>query len=187
MSLSPHHKKCKRYDTPGEAHELTFSCYLNQSFLTDDRTRYYLVDAINKAKIKHQFDLWAYVFMLEHVHLLIWPTQNVYSTSEILKSIKQSVSRRAIGYIRKHNPGKLHLMATNQKYGKYRFWQDGGGYDRNMRTRVALINSVEYIHNNPVRRGLVANPGDWKWSSFLQWEGYQEGLLQINLDSFPQT
>ena len=51
----------------------------------------------------------------------------------------------------------------------FRFWQEGGGYDRNLRTPDAVVTAAEYVHNNPVKRGLCATPADWKWSS---WKHY---------------
>ena len=67
----------------------------------------------------------------------------------------------------------------------YRFWQDGGGYDRNIRDQDELTRFVEYVHNNPVRRGLVARPEEWYWSSARDWLTEQEGPVQIDKDSFP--
>ena len=53
----------------------------------------------------HDFDLWAYVLMPEHVHLLIYPKADDYSISAILTDIKQPVTRKALKYIRTHSPG----------------------------------------------------------------------------------
>jgi putative transposase len=68
-------KHCKRYNDPGHAHELTFTCFKNQPFLAKDRARSWLAEAIALARRKHSFHVWSYVFMPEHVHLLIWPTR----------------------------------------------------------------------------------------------------------------
>ncbi|NOZ23829.1 MAG: hypothetical protein GXP25_22350, partial [Planctomycetes bacterium] len=159
MSDSPTFRKTvTHFNEPGHAHELTFSCFQRRSFLTKDRTRQYLAEAILKAKQKHQFDVWAYVFMPEHVHLLIWPRKDGYSISQILRSIKQSVSRRAIRYLRRNNPDGLNQLATGEARRPYRFWQAGAGYDRNVTSRDALLKMIDYMHNNPVRRGLVEAP-----------------------------
>jgi putative transposase len=91
-----HRKKCRRYNFPGDAHELTFSCYRHRAFLSSNRTCRYLVDSIVRAKQKYEFDLWAYVFMPNHAHLLVYPRKQDYSVSQILLSIKQSVSRKAV-------------------------------------------------------------------------------------------
>ena len=47
----------------------------------------------------------------------------------------------------------------------FRFWQEGGGYDRNLRSEVAILAAIDYIHENPVRRGLCKPSADWRWSS----------------------
>jgi len=180
----PIRKTCRRYNDPYDAHELTFTCFRKQPFLGKDRTRRYLSEAILRARQMHHFDVWAYVFMPEHVHLLIWPTEEAYSISEMLRSIKQSVSRRAITYLRKHNPDGLRRLATGQKHAPYRFWMDGGGYDRNVRRHETTQKMLEYIHNNPVRRGLVTSPEEWYWSSAREWEGIGPGPVPVDKESF---
>jgi putative transposase len=47
----------------------------------------------------------------------------------------------------------------------FRFWQEGPGYDRNLNSESAVLASIDYIHANPVRRGLVEQARQWKWSS----------------------
>lgn len=158
-------KLCHRWNWVGHAHELTFSCYLNRPFLSKERTCRYLVDAINASRVKHDFDLWAYVFMSDHVHLVIHPRREHYSIAQILRSIKQPASRRALEYLRRNNPNGLRLLATNQRDEPYRFWQKGGGYDRNITKVETLLQSVRYLHNNPVRKGLVQTPAEWRYSS----------------------
>ena len=182
-----HRKRCHRYDFAGNAHELTFSCFRSRRFLKSERTCGYLIDAIIAAKAKHAFDLWAYVFMPEHVHILICPRQETYSIAEILRAIKQPVSRQALIYLRTNRPEGLKWLATGQQRSPYHFWQAGGGYDRNM-TSVPMINeAVQYIHENPVRRGLVSHPSEWRYSSARDWEtGVSTGLL-IDFDTFPRA
>jgi len=47
----------------------------------------------------------------------------------------------------------------------YRFWQRGGGYDRNLWEPRHVWSAIDYIHANPTRRGLCERPEDWPWSS----------------------
>jgi len=143
-----------------------------------------MAQAITNAKGKHGFHLWAYVFMPEHVHLLIWPAREAYSISDILGTIKQSVSRKAMTWLRENTPGGLRCLATGRKDKPWRFWQEGGGYDRNVRNGKALIEMMGYIHNNPVRRGLVARPEDWKWASAQDWSELRPGAVPIDKESF---
>ena len=90
---------------PGHAHELTFSCFRGYAFLQAERTCQWLADAINEARQECDFSLWAYVFMPEHVHLLIRPNRKIYDISTVLKAIKQPVGIKAVKYLRKHCAG----------------------------------------------------------------------------------
>ena len=180
-------KTCKRYNDPGHAHALTFSCFGRQAFLSKDGSRHWFVDAVDRARSKHGFHVWAYVIMPEHVHLLVWPPEPVYDISEILNSIKQSVSKRALLYVRLHAPAFLKRMEDRQPNGQvhYRFWQRGGGFDRNVVEPNAAYHEIEYMHNNPVRRGLCLHPEDWLWSSAADYAGLRTGPLKINRESVP--
>ena len=185
MSNAEHRKTRKVYNNPGEAHELTFSCFQRRKFLCKDRTRQFFVKAVESARITHGFHLWAYVIMPEHVHMIVFPPHETYDVSAIQKSIKQSVSGKAINYLKRENTDGLKLLDTGLKKEPYHFWMAGGGYDRNVITYPTLKHMVNYIHNNPVRRGLANDPSDWKWSSFNEWRVPGFGPLSLDLDSFP--
>ena len=60
-------KKVQHFDEAADAHFLTFSCYRRLALLSKDRPRLWLVDAIDDARGKHRFDLWAWGFMPEAV------------------------------------------------------------------------------------------------------------------------
>jgi putative transposase len=161
------YKACQRWNNPGDAHELTFSCYRRYPLLSKDRTRDWMLAAIRQAREKHAFDLWAYVVMPEHVHLLIRPRGSSYDISSILRSLKWPVAHRALGYLRKRAPGWIVRLTERDEVSRpsAHFWQPGGEFDRNAdRDRTALA-IVEYIHFNPVRRELARAPEDWRWSS----------------------
>mgnify|MGYP006876301261 CR=1 FL=1 len=51
------------------------------------------------------------------------------------------------------------------------FWQSGGGYDRNISESRTLMSMMDYVHQNPSRRGLVERAADWRWSSAGWYEG----------------
>jgi putative transposase len=183
----PHRKRCKRYNTPGHSHYLTFSCFQRKPFLSGARSRQWLVDAITLARITHQFHLWAYVVMPEHAHLLIFPTGESYDISRIFTTIKQSVAKTAIAYVRNNAPDFLEQMSDRQPNGKVisRFWQRGGGYDRNLWTPRDVWEKIDYIHNNPVKRNLSATPTEWAWSSAGDFAGTQ-GPLPIDFETIPK-
>jgi putative transposase len=180
-------KTCHRENTPGDAHALTFSCFKNRPFLNRDRSRRWLLDALAKARDKHGFELWAYVLMPEHVHLLIYPLCDEYSISGILLDMKRPVARQAVRFVRAQAPSFLKMMRDEQPNGEvaYRFWQRGGGYDRNLVNTKTVHATIDYIHANPVRRGLADTPEDWPWSSARFFAGRDDYVLAPDVDSMP--
>ncbi len=109
-------KRCVRLNIPGHAHALTFSCYRRYPLLMDRIVSGFLETAISNAMAKHNFSVWAFVFMPEHVHLLIKPDQKVYDISAIKKSICQSSSRRSINHYKSSAPEMIDLLCTIQKH-----------------------------------------------------------------------
>jgi hypothetical protein len=69
----PHRKRVKHYHDPGDLHELTFSCYRRLKLLTSDAWRTNLARSIDAAMLAWSMQLVAFVFMPEHVHLLVLP------------------------------------------------------------------------------------------------------------------
>lgn len=185
--VSIKHKTCRRFNDPGHAHELTFTCFRGLPLLSRDRSRLWLIDAIARARERHAFDLWAYVIMPEHVHLIVCPRRDDYDVSRILTAIKWPVSRWALDYLRSHAPSWIERLTDRQPNGRpaVRFWQRGGGYDRNIRSERTLYDMIRYVHDNPVRRGLVAQAADWRWSNAAWYDGERNVPLTINDESLP--
>ena len=73
MSL-PHRKRCKSYNIPGDAHELNFSCFRRLPLLSKERTCQWFLDALDQARRRLDFALWAYVLMPEHIHVILCRT-----------------------------------------------------------------------------------------------------------------
>jgi putative transposase len=171
----------KRVDEPGQARELTFSCYKRFKFLDYDRTRQWLIDDLSEARKTFPFDLWAYVIMPEHVHLLIYPRESNVKASIVVGKIKEQVARKAIQYLRENAPGWLDRISVQEGDRlRYRFWQPGGGYDRNVVELSTVQKMIEYIHMNPVRRGLVERPEDWPWSSAPWYAGIAPVMIEMD-------
>lgn len=174
-------KRRKRVDEPGHARELTFSCYKYFPFLNRDRARLWFVEALLKARQRFSVDLWAYVIMPEHVHLLLYPRDRNLEVGRVVGAIKEAVARNAIRYLEEHAPQWLSRITVREgKKWRRRFWQPGGGYDRNVTEAATLRKMIDYIHSNPVRRGLVKRPEDWHWSSAGWYAGIRPVPIEID-------
>ena len=141
-----------RYQQTGEFHFLTFSCYRRRPYLSAVAAMELFEDALERVRRRYLFVVAGYVVMPEHVHLLVnEPGRGLLSRT--VQALKLSVSMR-----RRERP----------------FWQ-AHSYDFNVSAHEKFVEKLRYIHRNPVRRGLVAKPEDWQWSSFRH---YQTGIRE---------
>jgi putative transposase len=132
-----------RYQHAGHFHFVTFSCYRRQPYLGSATARQRFESSLERMRVRYDFVVAGYVVMPEHVHLLVSePKQAVLAKA--LQALKLSVAVQ-----RRERP----------------FWQ-ARYYDFNVYTPDKRSEKIQYMHNNPVRRGLAAEPGQWPWSSY---------------------
>jgi len=132
---------------PGDAHELTFSCHKRLPLLNSDHAKSVFLPSLDEARKKHRFDVWAYVVMPEHVHLLIHPRNPIYSIDIFRKTLRQTTAKLLLPSIRSENPAlaeKLKALDT-----RHRFWLKGKGLDRNLSSTKAIHAAIAYLHANP--------------------------------------
>ncbi len=171
-------KNLKRYNGRGDLHFVTFSCYRRLPLLRTIRARNLFVRALSAIHQRYKFLLVGYVVMPDHVHLLI--SEPPKSTpSVMLKALKQRVSRDLRKKKRNAANGQLRLPFMNGALELPCFWQPRF-YDFNVYSSHKVREKLEYMHANPVKRGLVKNPGAWMWSSFLFYERGEAGLVRID-------
>jgi len=160
-----------RYQQARDLHFITFSCYQRESKLGTDSARSLFEQSLETTRIHYRFCVIGYVVMPEHVHLLLSePATDPLFTA--LQALKQSVSRKFS--LRVPRPNLLG-RAWDQTEP---FWQERY-YDFNVWTERKRVEKLRYIHRNPVIRGLVAAPEDWKWSSFRHYATGLKGAVEI--------
>ncbi len=161
------YKQVKHYHEPGDVHELTFSCYHRLPLLTNDIWQHYLAKSIDHACLDRHFRLVAFVFMPEHVHLLVFPEELQPDLGTFIAATKRPCSANVKADLTASKSPLLERLTVRERPGKltFRYWQEGPGYDRNLQHDESVLASLDYIHNNPVRRGLCRYATDWFWSS----------------------
>jgi len=116
--------------------------------------------------------------MPNHVHLLMnEPAKGTPST--VLKALKQCVSRDLRRTGRRAPAGQLKLAFSKWGEALPRFWQPRF-YDFNVYSSRKKREKLEYMHANPVKRGLVKNPAEWIWSSYLFYSRGEIGLIEMD-------
>lgn len=150
--------RLKRYQDQGSYHFLTFSCYRRLPFLNNDGARAGFLETLEAVRAKHEFCVFGYVLMPEHVHMLVSEPKNQRLDAR-MRVMKGKSSRL--------------LRGTRE-----RFWQ-ALCYDFNLLTHAKSVEKLRYIHRNPVARGLVSKPEDWEWSSFRHWATGEVGTVEV--------
>jgi putative transposase len=145
-----------RYQQTGDLHFITFSCHERRSYLNTSAARDLFEYSLETIRRRYDFFITAYVVMPEHVHILMSEPQQG-SLSRAIQAIKLSVSTK-----RPERP----------------FWTPRY-YDFNVYGARKLIEKRRYIHRNPITRGLVKEPDEWKWSSFHHWWTGEAGAVEI--------
>jgi putative transposase len=175
-------KTRRSWNEPGHAHFLTYSCNQRWPLLKRHRAGQWVVDALERARRELEFAIWAYVIMPEHVHVLMCPNSAPYDMSRILVALKKPVATCANAYLRStDNQAWLdRLTVRYPSRSVFRFWQAGGGYDRNIFRDASVPSIVDYIHANPIRRGLVDRATDWEWSSARFWDGWEDVPIRMD-------
>jgi putative transposase len=159
-------KNLKRIFGRGDLHFLTFSCYQRLPRLGTPQARTAFVKQLGQIRDRHGFLLVGYVVMPEHIHMLISeaPTLDPSSVMMVLKSNLALALNTSTGSI-----------ATP-------FWENRF-YDFNVYSAYKRREKLDYMHMNPIKRGLVRNPRFWPWSSFLNYEKGFPALIPVDFVS----
>jgi putative transposase len=165
--MTGHRKSIRRILNPGDFHEFTFSCFRRIPLLSNDDWRQMLARGFDRANDIYQFRRIAFVFMPDHVHLLTFPITHEPRIDLFLKAVKRPFAGRIKRRLVETRSRLLQRLTIRERPGveRFRFWQEGAGYDRNLWSEAAVLGSIGYIHLNPVRRQLCDRAVDWKWSS----------------------
>lgn len=148
----------KRFQRAEALHFITFSCFHRLPYLHAPSAKDTVETALELTRARHQARIYGYVLMPEHVHLLINEPPSIL-VAQFLKAVKQITSRK--------------LRGQHEK-----FWQERY-FDRNIYGEAARSEVIRYIHRNPVKRGLVGSPGDYRWSSFNHYSTGIPGAVEI--------
>jgi REP element-mobilizing transposase RayT len=137
-----------------------------------------LYDSWRFLRDANRLTLYGYVILENHVHL-------VASSPDLAKEIgdfKSYTARRIIDLLqarRAHTLLKLlrFLKARHKTDREYQFWQEGS-HPEQVQNDAIMRQKLEYIHNNPVKRGYVDEPTHWRNSSARNYAG-MPGLFPV--------
>jgi putative transposase len=161
--ILPRNKLERRYHQR-HLHFITCSCYRRLPFLRSVRKRELLLDVLSSVREKYQFSLIGYVIMPEHIHILI-SEPRIGTPGTVMQVFKQRVARAVRRKRQAGSANQLRLWKSTTDECAKHFWQRRF-YDFNVWTTKKRIEKLNYMHMNPVKRGLVEDPKLWLWSSY---------------------
>jgi REP element-mobilizing transposase RayT len=140
-------------------------------------------EAINEARSSGKFLLFAYVIMLDHIHLI---TDCSNTSANVLRYLKGITARRVIDYLKVKKFESSLAKLRHQEWKRnhdYSLWQQ----EKNVFSifsEAVFMQKVNYIHVNPVRAGLVGRAVDYRWSSARTWQRQdtEDAPLMVDID-----
>jgi putative transposase len=145
-------KECK-----GEMFFLTFTIK-DWYYIFDRHNRWQiLLDSLRYCQEYKEVKIYAYVFMLNHLHLIASCPDMI----SFVRDFKKFTSKELKKNIFATEPNILSLF---EEKGEYHFWQPSN-MPKPMENEGLFWQKKQYIENNPVRKQYVKNPEDWLYSS----------------------
>ena len=168
--------RLQRFYGAGHLHFITCSSYRRMPLLRDARKRDQFLALLEQVRKRYRFVVVGYVVMPEHIHVLLSEPE-VGTPSTVMQVLKQRTARALLPKIRKLDARQTRLFADLP--GREPFWQ-ARFYDFNVWADRKKGEKLRYMHENPVKRGLVVAPEDWRWSSCRFYAFDEAGLVRVN-------
>jgi putative transposase len=148
-----------------------------------------LANSVSYCRAQKGMQLYAYCFMPSHVHMIFRSTNE--KPMELLRDFKKHTSKKMIQTIANNSQESRRewLLWMLERAGKksgnveqYQFWQHHNQPIELWSTKV-IKQKIDYIHNNPVISGLVAEPIHYKYSSARNYQD-DNSILEIDDPGF---
>jgi len=154
---------------------ITCSCYRRLPFLGTAHSRDRFLSILEQVRHRYHFVVVGYVVMPEHFHLLITEPE-IGTPSTVMQVLKQRTAHALLPRRKRRDP-RQHQLFPDEPHRA--FWQ-ARLYDFNVWTTKKRAEKLRYMHRNPVKRGLVDSPEQWRWSSYRFYLLDEQGPVRVN-------
>ena len=139
-----------------------------------------ILESLRFLQNEKRLTLYAYVIMENHLHLIAAADDlekeianfKSYTAREIIDLLKATGQRALLELLKRHK-------REHKRDRRYQFWQEGS-HPKLIQGEAMLRQKLDYIHDNPVRRGYVDEPHYWRYSSARNYAG-EPGLIEVTL------
>ena len=170
--------------SPGYVYYLTLTVEEWIDVFSRPAYKHIIVESLNYCIINKGLEVYSWCLMSNHLHLIA-SAKEEGNLSDILRDFKKFTSKTLITAIKEIPESRREWMLNlfwyagknNKKIKYFKIWQDGNDAQE-IHSDAFLDEKMNYIHNNPVRAELVANPEDYLYSSARDYAG-EKGLVDI--------
>ena len=163
------------YDDELHDHFINFSCYRRRRLLDHDGAKRIVLGVLNSQLAARKASCVGFVVMPDHVHAIVW-----FPVAGQLSVFMQQWKRLSSYQIGEWTRSTLVHYAEAIGGGDP-FWQ-AKYYSFNLYSEEKVREKLSYMHENPVRAGLVSQPCDWAFSSARFYEQGRERRCADTLD-----
>ncbi len=147
-----------------------------QAILIDESYFKILTDSLNFMSSKYQTDVLSYVFMPNHIHLVLFFSKPA-QVSDYMRDFKKFTSGELRRKLLADNKTEL-LKELETSVGRYKIWMERFD-DFVIRNAKSVHTKINYIHQNPVRKNLAASPAEYNYSSARFYESEEAGAVKV--------
>ena len=173
-------KRFNRMDRKGVLHYITLNVREKMKAFSRDEYARAILRQLHEQCIRHPAKLIAYVIMPEHLHAILNPRDG--RINHFLSQFKSAASLTAEAIAHQYGHPRILQWLANTPDGHRQFLQDGK-HDFHLYSDRLIWQKINYIHNNPIKRGLVQHAEDYLYSSFApMYKTGKEVIVPIDED-----
>ncbi len=169
-----------RYKIYGQTYPHFFTCTILHwlPIFTRQESVDIVLDSLRYLQKEENLKLYAYVILENHIHLIA----NSNNIDQSIRKFKSFTAKEILKLLHKENATTiLDQLAFYKKAHKttaeYQIWQESS-QPKLIQSDAMMISKINYIHQNPVKRGYVDEAKYWRYSSARDYEGI-DGLIEI--------
>lgn len=145
-----------------------------------------ILDSLRYCQKHKKLIIHAWVIMSNHIHMIISRSGDP-ELSDIMRDFKRHTSVEIVKAIRNNNDSRAGWMlkifnkaaSDIKRVNSFKLWKDGN-HPIILDSNTKIEQRLEYLHNNPVKAGIVNNDYEYIYSSAIDYNG-GKGLIDIEL------
>ncbi|OGY45573.1 MAG: hypothetical protein A3A24_00740 [Candidatus Buchananbacteria bacterium RIFCSPLOWO2_01_FULL_46_12] len=180
----------RRFHLENQIYFVTSKTFNNKKVFSEKKNCLLFLKVLEGYRGKYKFQLFGYVVMPDHVHLLIQPSERM-TISEIIHRIKGGFAYRYLT-VRNHKGSATRddnvnkrvadpswVGAKRQRIREHPIWQKSF-YDHLIRNDKDFQEKLDYIHKNSLKHNVVSNLDEYLWSSYQNYYLENNSLIKID-------